>query len=66
MDGGEKCFVAGVIAVVILVGGAMISNYMRDVNVVEAIKAGADPITAACAIDGIKTSNQLICQGKPQ
>ena len=66
MDSGEKRFVAGVIAVVILVGGAMIGNYMRDVSVVEAIKAGADPIAAACAIDGIKASNQMICQEKPQ
>lgn len=66
MNGSEKCFIAIIVAVVTLIGGAMVGNYMRDVNVVNAIKAGADPIAAVCAIDGIKPSNQMICQGKPQ
>lgn len=66
MDSGEKCFVsvAAIVGILLLsaIGYNMHSNYL----VLEAIKAGADPIAATCAINGIDSRNQMICQGKLQ
>lgn len=65
MDGTERTVVtiAGIIAALLF--SVMGFNYHRDAQVLEAIKAGVDPIAATCAINGINGHNQLICQGKP-
>ena len=35
-----------------------------DVLVARAVAAGADPIKASCAIRGITSMNQLLCENK--
>ena len=64
MDGTEKCFVALVAAITVLILSVMGYNLNATNAIERMVKQGADPIAAMCAVEGIRPSNQSICLEK--